>query len=374
MSIQIEKKLGFGTMRLPMTNPEDLKSIDLEQFKRMADMYMERGFCYFDTAYPYHEGYSEEAVRQCVVERYPRDSFLLADKMPIVQVKAAADYERFFAEQLRRCGVKYFDVYLLHNLGRDRYPNTVKFGGFEFLKRLKELGLARNIGFSFHDDAQTLDQILTEHPEVDVVQLQINYLDWNGAVAQSGKCYETAKRHGKDVIVMEPVKGGQLAKLPSSAMALFTEFYGSAAPSPASLAIRYAASLDQVKVVLSGMSTYEQVCDNTGIMQSFIPLSENEYVLTGQIERELKSSIRVPCTSCRYCTEVCPKDIAIPNYFGLLNLYAVTGKKTNMYYERYSMNHGKASECMKCGRCEKNCPQHISIRKLLEEFAALYET
>ena len=373
MSISMEKKLGFGTMRLPLTDPEDPKSIDHARFQCMVDRYMERGFCYFDTAYPYHEGLSEEAVRRCVVERYPRDRFLLADKMPILQVKATEDYERIFAEQLRRCGVDYFDVYLLHNLGRDRYPNTERFGGFAFLRGLKERGRARNIGFSFHDDAETLDRILTEHPEVDVVQLQLNYLDWNGAVAQSGRCYEVAKKHGKDVIVMEPVKGGQLANLPERAMALFDDFYGSAAPSPASLAIRFAASLPQVKVVLSGMSTPEQVEDNTAFMQEFVPLSPEERQLTGKIEEELKRAIKVPCTSCRYCMEVCPKNIAIPNYFGLLNLHAVTGKKTNMYYQRYSLNHGKASECLKCGLCEKNCPQHISIRRMLEEFAALYE-
>ena len=374
MSILLKKKLGFGTMRLPLLDAEDPKSIDLETFKQMADLYLERGFCYFDTAYPYHEGLSEEAVRQCVAERYPRDRFLLADKMPVYLVKQPEDYERIFAEQLRRCGVEYFDVYLLHNLGRDRYPNTERLGGFAFLRKLKEQGLARNIGFSFHDDAETLDRILTEHPEVDVVQLQINYLDWNGTVAQSGRCYETAKRHGKDVIVMEPVKGGQLAALPGKAMELFTAFYGDAAPSPASLAIRFAASLSQVKVVLSGMSSPEQVTDNTGFMGDFAPLTEEEHGLTREIEQELKRAIRVPCTSCRYCMEVCPKNIAIPNYFGLLNLYAVTGKKTNMYYQRYSLNHGRASDCLKCGLCEKNCPQHIPIRQMLEEFAVLYET
>ena len=264
-------------------------------------------------------------------------------------------------------------MYLLHNLGRDRYPNVQRFGGFAFLQRLKERGLARNIGFSFHDDAETLDRILTEHPEVDLVQLQINYLDWNGAVAQSGRCYEVAKRHGKDVIVMEPVKGGQLADLPAAAMARFRDFYGEAAPSPASLAIRFAASLEQVKVVLSGMSSLSQVEDNSGFMQDFTPLSPGERELAGRIEAELKSAIRVPCTSCRYCMEVCPKNIAIPNYFGLLNLHAVTGKKTNMYYQRYALNHGKASDCLHCGLCEKNCPQHIPIRKMLEEFKALYE-
>ncbi len=206
-----------------------------------------------------------------------------------------------------------------------------------------------------------------------MVQLQINYLDWNGSVAQSGRCYEVAKKHGKKVIVMEPVKGGTLARLPEPAMQLFCDFYGKDAPSPASLAIRFAASLDEVLVVLSGMSSMEQVLDNTACMQNFVPLSADERALTERIERFLKSAIAVPCTACRYCTEVCPKDIAIPDYFGLLNLHAVTGQKTNMYYQRYSMNHGKASDCLACGLCEKNCPQHIPIREMLKEFAALYE-
>lgn len=373
MSITVDKKLGFGTMRLPLTNPNDPASVDLPQFMQMVDLYMEKGFCYFDTAYPYHGEHSEEAVRQALVERYPRERFVLADKMPILRVKAAEDYPRFFDEQLRRCGVSYFDVYLLHNLGRDRYANAQRFGAFPFLVQLKEKGLARNIGFSFHDDADTLDQILTDHPEVDVVQLQINYLDWNGAVAQSGRCYEVARRHGKGVIVMEPVKGGTLARLPEGAMQLFTDYYGSAGPSPASLAIRYAASLESVKVVLSGMSSLEQLKDNTGFMQHFKPLSAPEYALAGQIEDYMNRAIRVQCTSCRYCMEVCPKNIAIPDYFGLLNLHAVTGQKTKMYYLRFAMDHGKASDCLKCGLCERNCPQHIAIREMLEEFAALYE-
>ncbi|MBR7174810.1 MAG: aldo/keto reductase [Clostridia bacterium] len=374
MELKMDKKLGFGCMRLPLKNPEDPSDIDLPLFRQMVDLYLERGFVYFDTAYPYHGEHSEDAVRQCLVERWPRESFLLADKMPILRVREPADYERFFAEQIRRCGVSYFDVYLLHNLGRDRYPNAQRFGAFPFLMKLKEQGLAKKIGFSFHDDAQVLDQILTDHPEVDVVQLQINYLDWNGAVAQSGRCYETAVRHGREVIVMEPVKGGLLASLPEPAMKLFTDFYGDSAPSPASLAVRYAASLENVRVVLSGMSTPQQVADNTSYMQNFVPLSPEEHDLAERIEKELKRAIRVGCTNCRYCMEVCPKNIAVPDYFGLLNLHAVTGKKSPMYYQRFAMNHGKAVECIQCGRCEKNCPQHIPIRKMLQEFATLYET
>ena len=449
------KKLGFGAMRLPLLDPDDQKSIDIPQFERMADLYMERGFCYFDTAYPYHEEKSEEAVREAVVKRFPRDRFLLADKMPTMRVHSAEDYPVLFKEQLRRCGVEYFDYYLLHNLGRDRYVDTEKYGGFAFMEKLKKEGLAGRIGFSYHDGPDTLDRILTDHPEVDFVQLQINYLDWDGAVAQSGRCYETAVRHGKDVIVMEPVKGGTLARLPEAAMQCFNTYYGTLSvagaspasgtsgadgaspasgtsgadgassapgtsgadgaspapgmsgadgassapgtsgadgassapgtsgaagaspaaelPSPASLAIRYAASLEHVKMVLSGMSDLDQLRDNTSFMEDFRPLTDGERALVDDITRILKSTIKVSCTGCRYCTEVCPVNINIPDYFGLLNLYAVTGKKTGMYYSRFSLDHGKASECLHCGLCEGNCPQHIEIRRFLEEFRGLYE-
>ena len=364
-------------MRLPKFDADDATSIDLEQTKKMADLFIERGFNYFDTAYPYHGETSEIAVRQALVERFPRDSYYLADKMPILRVTKTEDYEFYFNDQLKKTGVDYFDIYLLHNLGRDRYINTEKFGGFPFIEKLRKEGYARYIGFSFHDDAETLDRILTDHPEVDVVQLQINYLDWEGAVAQSRLCYETAVKHGKKVIVMEPVKGGTLATLPDAAREAFDSFYNNAEgkelPSPASLAIRYAASLSEVMVVLSGMSSIAQMEDNTSFMQEFKPLSDEEQKLTQKITDVLNASIKVPCTSCKYCMEVCPRNINIPEYFGLLNLNAVTGQKTNMYYERFSMNHGKASECLKCGLCEDACPQHIEIRQFLEEFKALYE-
>ena len=370
------KKFGFGTMRLPLLDPDDPKSIDMEQYKKMVDIFMEKEFCYFDTAYPYHEEKSEEALKEAVIKRYPREKLIIADKMPILRVQATSDYPMYFENQLKRCGVDYFDYYLLHNMGRDRYIKTQKFGGFEFIAEQKKKGYVKNIGFSFHDDAVTLDKILTEHPEVDVVQLQINYLDWDGAVAQSSRCYETAVKHGKKVIVMEPVKGGTLASLPEPAMKVFTEFYTSRSlpvPSPASLAIRYVASLEHVMMVLSGMSSLSQLEDNTSYMQNFTPVSDDERKLISEITDILKSSIKVPCTGCRYCLEECPKNINIPDYFGLLNLYAVTGKKTNMYYQRYSMNHAKASECIKCGKCENICPQHIDIRQFVKEFAKLYE-
>ena len=343
---RLEKKLGFGTMRLPLTNPDDPTSIDLEQFKKMADEFLAKGFIYFDTAYPYHGEKSEEAVREAVVRRHPRESFYLADKMPVYKIRSAEEYETTFAEQLARCGVDYFDFYLLHNMGKDRYPDTEKFGGFDFIRRKKEEGKIRHIGFSFHDDAATLDLILTDHPEVEFVQLQINYLDWESAVTQSRLCYETASRHGKKVIVMEPVKGGRLANLPDEAALAFDEFYrnpletaaatapvsspesaGSAAPkapvsspesaapalpTPASLAVRYAASLENVMVVLSGMSNEAQLLDNTSYMQDFKPLSAEETALTERIAGIINRATKVPCTSCRYCMEVCPKNINIP--------------------------------------------------------------
>ncbi|MBQ6334967.1 MAG: aldo/keto reductase [Erysipelotrichaceae bacterium] len=367
------KKLGFGTMRLPLLNAEDPASIDLEQYKQMADMFIERGFTYFDTAYMYHKGQSENFFKPAVAERFPRDVYTIADKMPVHHVKGPEDYEKIFNEQLQKCGVEYFDYYLLHNMGRDQYPNTEKFGGFEFMAGLKEKGLAKKIGFSFHDDADTLDKILSEHPIFDFVQLQINYFDWDSAVTQSGKCYETAVRHGKKVVVMEPVKGGTLARLPEEAMKLFNDFYQDEKVSPASLAIRYVASLENVMVVLSGMSALEQMDDNTSYMMDFKPLSEKERKLVSKITDILNGSIKVPCTSCRYCMEVCPMNINIPSYFGLLNLYASTGKKSRMYYERYALDHGKASDCLHCGLCEGNCPQHIQIRDFLEEFVPLYE-
>lgn len=372
------KKLGFGTMRLPLLDSENAGSIDYDTVCRMVDTYIQAGFNYFDTAYPYHDCMSEIAVRKCLVERYPREAFILADKMPILRVNSADEYQKYFDEQLEKCGVDYFDYYLLHNVGIDRYVKTQKLNGFEFLKGLKDKGLAKNIGFSFHDSAEVLEKILTEHPEVDFVQLQINYLDWDSEVVQSGKCYEVAVKHGKKVIVMEPVKGGVLANLPQKA-ALELEKCSEAngrdpkAVSAPSYAIRFAASLENVFMVLSGMSNEAQLADNLSYMKEFVPLSKNEREALARCAEIINEATEVGCTSCKYCLEECPISVNIPAYFGLLNLYKTLNRKTNMYYERARFDHALASECLKCGKCERICPQHINIREKLEMFAEIYE-
>ncbi len=371
------KRLGFGTMRLPVL--ED-KSIDIEQMKKMVDTFMENGFTYFDTAYPYHEGKSEIAVREALTSRYPREAYQLADKMPMFIVKKAEELPKYFEEQLEKCGVKYFDYYLLHNLGVDRYPVVQEIDAFGYLRRQKELGRIREMGFSFHDKAEFLDQILTDHPEVDFVQLQINYLDWESGIIQSRKNYEVCKKHGKKVIVMEPVKGGTLAKLPQEAFDILKslpadETIGKLSDQAlaASYALRYAASLDQVFMVLSGMSNEDQMNDNISFMKEFTPLTEKEEEAIGKVTEILNRTIKVPCTGCQYCLEVCPISVNIPAYFALMNGYYTAGTISNMYYQRAAMDHSKAMDCLECGQCEGNCPQHIAIRENLKEFHEIYK-
>lgn len=361
------KKFGFGTMRLPLINPEDKKSIDIELVKKMVDEYMAAGFTYFDTAFPYHDQASELAVREALVDRYDRDSFILADKMPTVLVKSAEEYPMYFDLQLEKTNAGYFDYYLMHNMGCDRYDLTSKFNGFEFAMRKKEEGKIKKFGFSFHDDADTLDRILTEHPEVDFVQLQINYLDWDNKIIQSGKCYETAKKHGKPVIVMEPVKGGTLANIPEEAEKLLRDYNPDA--SPASYALRFAAGLDNVFMVLSGMSNLEQVRENIAIMQNPLPLTEEEKSILQQVVDIINRKTAIPCTSCGYCMEVCPKNINIPGLFGVYNNYKINNNFSNMYHNRVVYNRGAAKDCINCRQCMKNCPQHIQIPEHLKDIA-----
>jgi len=375
------KNLGFGCMRLPLLDENNQKSIDKGQMCAMVDKFIERGFTYFDTAYVYHEGESERAVKECLVDRHARDNFILATKLPMFLLQSEEDKERFFREQCQKCGVDYFDYYLLHNLNMGTYHDkAVKFHGFDFLQKLKSEGRAKNIGFSFHDKPELLDEILTAHPEVNFVQLQINYLDWDNAAIQSAKCYKTAEKHGKKVVVMEPIKGGALANVPPEAEELFKDYNPKI--SVASWAVRFAASLPNVFMVLSGMSKLDQMDDNISYMENFVPLNDDEAAIVKRAAAIVNSSIEIPCTACEYCTDACPQNIAIPKYFHLYNdkKNYFKGMATNLawsiqdlYYDNLTKNFGKASDCIACRVCEQHCPQGIKIADQMVKVKEFFE-
>jgi predicted aldo/keto reductase-like oxidoreductase len=364
------KKLGFGLMRLPM-NGED---IDLEQTKKMVDLFMEKGFTYFDTAYVYGEGQSEYAARHALVKRYPRESFQLATKLPAWdKTKTAEEVKQYFYTSLERTEAGYFDYYLLHNLGGERTEIFENLGLWDFVKELKAKGLIRHFGFSFHDNSSALDKLLTAHPEAEFVQLQINYADWEHPEIESRKCYEVARSHNKPVIIMEPVKGGTLASLPDSAVDVLKSLDKNA--SVASWAIRFAASLDGVITVLSGMSNIEQMEDNLSFMENFKRLSNNELESIEKVRNILDSIPQVACTNCKYCVKDCPQNIPINKILGVLNGYDkynnFEGAKAR--YNRAANGCGKASDCIDCKNCESVCPQHIKITEHLKRAASLFE-
>ena len=359
------KKLGFGLMRLPRIEGKD-DVIDIEQTKQMVDEFMSAGFTYFDTAWAY-EG-SEEAIRKALIERYPRESFQLATKLAAwINCKTREEAIEQFNTSLRKTGAGYFDFYLLHNLGDSRTHVFDDFALWDFVKEMKAAGKIKHYGFSFHATPEQLDEILTAHPDAEFVQLQINYADWESHAVQSRKCYEVARKHGKPIIVMEPVKGGNLASLPESVAKVFTDADPSASLS--SWAVRFAADLDGVMVVLSGMSNLEQMRDNLSYMKGFTHLTPEQKKVIQAATDELARIPVVPCTNCNYCSKVCPKNIGISGSFNALNMYTL--------YRNYNLAQGreffdvvvrgfkKAGECIKCGKCEQVCPQHIEIRKEL---------
>ena len=348
-------KLGFGYLRLPKIDEE----LDYNAINEITDAYLAAGGRYFDTAYSYLGGKSEEAIGRCLSARHPRNSFMLASKLAGYDVKSYDDCWAQFNTQLARCGVEYFDVYMLHWLNKKNYDLAEKYNEFAFLQELKEKGLAKKTGFSYHDTADLLDEILTKHPQVDYVLLQINYLDWESDAIQSRLCYETCVKHGKKVIVMEPVKGGSLANIPDGAKEILDRI--DPALSPAGHAVRFAQSLENVEIVLSGMNAVEQVKEN---MADITPMTAEEMEIMQQAVSVIKGATAVDCTACGYCLKHCPKGIAIPQYFKLYNEYMRNPKddwKITPVYDSITLKHGAASACIACRRCENNCPQKLPI-------------
>ncbi len=362
-------KLGFGLMRLPMKEDR----IDVEQVKEMVDLFMDAGFRYFDTAYGYNNGDSERAAKEALIDRYPRDSFYFATKLPAWTAKTKEDAQQMFYTSLERTGAGYFDFYLLHNIGKGRKESFDNFDIWDFLATRKAEGLIRHLGFSMHASAEMLDEVLTEHPDMEFVQLQINYADWDSSGVQSRKCYEVARRHGKPVVIMEPVKGGTLAELPETVAAPLLAVDPEA--SMASWALRFAASLEGLVTVLSGMSNVEQMRQNIALMRDFKPFTDEERAALEKAREILASMPTVPCTGCSYCTKGCPQQIAIPDVFSAYNLYKVYGRlaPARRHYRFATRSGAKASDCVECGQCESVCPQSIAVIEELKNAAKVLE-
>ena len=363
-----DRKFGFGFMRLPM----DGDQVDIPQTTQMVDEYLNAGFTYFDTAHGYLQGKSEQVLKTCLTSRYPRDRYVLTDKLTNFFFQSEADIRPFFQSQLEACGVDYFDFYLMHAQNEEKFAYFKMHRAYETAFALKAEGKIRHVGISFHDRAEVLDRILTEYPQIEVVQIQFNYVDYDDPAVQSRKCYEVCRRHGKPVLVMEPVKGGNLVNLPEEARKVLDELHGG---SPASYAIRFAAGFPGITMVLSGMSSMEQMKDNLSYMKDFQPLNETELEAVKKVQRIFRGMNLIPCTACRYCTDGCPRQIAIPDLFAVMNTKQIYHDwNADFYYNNVYTGAGRrASDCIQCGRCEKACPQHLPIRRLLTEIAAEFE-
>ena len=365
---EIKMNFGFGCMRLPMIDEE----VDYDQVCKMVDEFISKGFNYFDTAHGYLGGKSEVAIYKCLTSRYPRESYILTDKLSGWYFKSQEEIRPLFQQQLDICGVDYFDFYLMHAQNKDRFEHYKRCRAYETAFELKKEGKIKHVGISFHDTAEVLEQILSEYPEIEVVQIQFNYLDYNDSAVQSRKCYEVCEKFNKPVIIMEPVKGGTLANLPDAAKRVFNEL-GDA--SYASYAIRFAASPKQVMMVLSGMSNYTQMEDNLSFMTDFKPITEEEQKAIDKVVEIYGNLNAISCTACRYCVDGCPQKILIPDLFSCMNSKKLPNNwNADVYYNTvYTVNHGKASSCIKCGKCEKVCPQKLPIRELLVKVAETFE-
>ena len=362
------KNFGFGCMRLPML--EGGEAVDLEQFKEMVDAFMAAGFTYFDTAHGYLKGKSETAIREGLVKRYPRESYILTDKLSGPYYEKEEDIRPLFQQQLECCGVEYFDYYLLHSMSEKSYAKAEACNAFEVCKELLAEGKIKHLGMSFHDGPELMDKILSAHPEIEVVQIQFNYADYDDPTVQSKAVYDVVRKYNKPLIIMEPVKGGSLADLVPEAAEAIAPVGGS----PASAAIRYAASFEGVFMVLSGMSTLGQMEDNLSFMTDFKPLSAADFEAVDKVRAILKQQDVIPCTTCRYCEEGCPMQIPIPDLFKIMN----NSKRFKNFrganeYRFTTRDKGMASQCIGCRQCENICPQHLPITDLLKDVAAAFE-
>lgn len=371
-------ELGLGMMRLPLLDENDFKSIDYEQVNKMVYSYMESGFNFFDTAYVYHEGVGEESFRKSVVERYPRDSFMLSTKLPLFVITKESQLEPLFVEQLKNCGVDYFDYYLLHNVSGYTETAWKNVDLYSFIQRKKEEGYIKHIGLSTHGDAEFLEGILVEHPEIEFVLLQINYIDWEDEAIESKKCWEVARKYNKEIMIMEPYKGGFLADVPKEAKIIMKDYNPD--KSVISWAMRFVANLEDIKVIFTGASNLEQLENNISEIKNADPLNDEELEILKEVSEIINSNITVDCTKCRYCIDACPEEIDIAKIFDLYNKDKLLGNEgwsqAGNAYLNYSKlpDVGIASDCVECEMCVEECPQQIGIPEVLKDVAKTFET